>query len=56
MAGVLCEPTDSANLDNFVGDSEDGQDFKKKLYFNDRYVKHLEAVLPWLCYRGGFEC
>lgn len=55
MAAVLCDPTDTANIDNFVGVSEDGDKFKEMLYSNERYVKYLKVVLPWLCYRGAFD-
>ena len=56
MAGVLCDPTDTANIDNFVGDSNDGQKFRELLYSNTRFIQHLEVILPWLCNRGSLEC
>ncbi|XP_065354518.1 uncharacterized protein LOC135948989 [Calliphora vicina] len=55
MGAVLCDPTDTANLDNFVGDSAEGDKFKEILFSNNRYVQHLKVVLPWLCYRGAFQ-
>ncbi|XP_046806614.1 uncharacterized protein LOC111676006 isoform X2 [Lucilia cuprina] len=55
MGAVLCDPTNTANIDNFVGASEEGDTFKKILYSNERYVRHLKVVLPWLCYRGALE-
>ncbi|XP_065354514.1 uncharacterized protein LOC135948985 [Calliphora vicina] len=53
MAAVLLEPTDTANLENFIGDSDAGLAFKKLMYSNDRYRKHVEALLPWLKNRGA---
>ncbi|XP_061399693.1 uncharacterized protein LOC133335437 [Musca vetustissima] len=55
MSGVLCDPTDAASMENFIGNSEDGDKFKQLLYFNDRYLKHLEVILPWLHNRGVLE-
>ncbi|KAM7360757.1 uncharacterized protein ACRADG_007524 [Cochliomyia hominivorax] len=55
MAAVLCDPTNTANLDNFVGASEDGDKFKELLYSNERYIKYLKVVLPWLNYRGALQ-
>lgn len=55
MSGVLCDPTDVASIDNFIDESEDADKFKQMLYFNERYLKHLEVVIPWLYNRGAFE-
>ncbi|XP_075145783.1 uncharacterized protein LOC142220491 [Haematobia irritans] len=55
MAAVLCDGTNEASIDNFVSESEASQKFKELLYSNDRFIQHLEVVLPWLCYRGAFE-
>lgn len=56
MAAVLCDPTDNASLDNFVNTSEDGVNFKKQMYSNARYRKHMEAIFPWLLYKGLLDC
>uniref|UniRef100_A0A1I8NAH6 CHK kinase-like domain-containing protein n=1 Tax=Musca domestica TaxID=7370 RepID=A0A1I8NAH6_MUSDO len=55
MSAVLCDPTEVANIENFVGDSEESEKFKEMLYSNERYMKHLEVLLPWLYRRGAFE-
>ncbi|XP_073842738.1 uncharacterized protein [Musca autumnalis] len=52
MAAVLCDPSENASLDNFVGDSDAGLAFKRQMYSNARYRKHMEAILPWLLNRG----
>ncbi|XP_073842725.1 uncharacterized protein [Musca autumnalis] len=52
MAAVLCDPSENASLDNFVGDSDAGLAFKRLMYSNARYRKHMEAILPWLLNRG----
>lgn len=56
MAAALCDPNDNASLDNFTNDSEEGMQFKKLLYSNARYRKHMEAILPWFLYRGILDC
>ncbi|XP_075148815.1 uncharacterized protein LOC142222522 [Haematobia irritans] len=56
MCAVLCDPTDGASMDNFISDSEDGLAFKRQLFSNPRYRKHMEAILPWLLNRGLLEC
>ncbi|KAI8118174.1 hypothetical protein CVS40_10086 [Lucilia cuprina] len=55
MGAVLLDPTDNANLENFLGDSDAGSEFKKLMYSNDRYRKHAEALLPWLRNRGAMN-
>ncbi|XP_013107723.2 uncharacterized protein LOC106087279 [Stomoxys calcitrans] len=55
MAAVLCDGTNEASIDNFVSDSEQSQKFKELLYSNDRFLQHLQVVLPWLCNRGALE-
>ncbi|XP_037817364.1 uncharacterized protein LOC119607495 [Lucilia sericata] len=54
MGAVLLDPTNTANLENFVGDSDAGLAFKKLMFANDRYRRHAEAILPWLKNRGVF--
>ncbi|XP_013107735.2 uncharacterized protein LOC106087290 [Stomoxys calcitrans] len=56
MAAVLCDPTDKANLDNFISETDAGLAFKRQMYSNPRYRKHMEALLPWLLNRGLLEC
>uniref|UniRef100_W8C404 CHK kinase-like domain-containing protein n=1 Tax=Ceratitis capitata TaxID=7213 RepID=W8C404_CERCA len=55
MAIVLLDPTEMATIDNLLGNTPDGVEFKKLMYTNERYRKHAEDVLPWLYYRGAFE-
>uniref|UniRef100_T1PAV2 Ecdysteroid kinase n=1 Tax=Musca domestica TaxID=7370 RepID=T1PAV2_MUSDO len=52
MSAVLCDPNENASLDNFMGESDAGAAFKRQMYSNPRYRKHMEAILPWLLYRG----
>ncbi|CAD6991954.1 unnamed protein product [Ceratitis capitata] len=56
MAAVLLDPTDKANLESLIGESEAGNDFKRQLYTNKRYQKHARVILPWLLNRGVLEC
>ncbi|KAH8359885.1 hypothetical protein KR093_009299, partial [Drosophila rubida] len=55
MSGILLDPTESANVENFLSDSNEGNDFKNLLYSNPRYRKHIQAVLPWLLNRGALD-
>lgn len=55
MAAVLCDPTEKASVDNLIGDCQEADKFKELMYTNERYVKHIEVILPWLCYRGVFQ-
>uniref|UniRef100_A0A1I8MAB2 CHK kinase-like domain-containing protein n=1 Tax=Musca domestica TaxID=7370 RepID=A0A1I8MAB2_MUSDO len=55
MAAVLVDPIKDANFEYFFGDGEKAVAFKMAMYSNDRYRKHMEAVMPWLKYRGAFD-
>ncbi|XP_075145785.1 uncharacterized protein LOC142220493 [Haematobia irritans] len=55
MGVVLMDPSENANLDNFMGKGDDGEAFKRLIFTNDRYRKHIEAILPWLHNRGAFS-
>lgn len=55
MAAVLCDPTDKASADNLIGDCQEADKLKEMMYSNERYIKHMEEILPWLRYRGVFE-
>lgn len=55
MAGVLCEPTDLANIDHLTGESAAAEEFKNLMFSNERFVKHLSVIVPWLNARGAFE-
>lgn len=54
MAAVLLDPTEDANLEHFMSDSDEAQAFKTAMYTNARYRRHMEAILPWLKNRGAF--
>ncbi|XP_060648429.1 uncharacterized protein LOC132786060 [Drosophila nasuta] len=55
MSIVLLEPTEDANLENFLNDDKGTDEFKSSITTNDRYRKHIEIVLPWLLNRGALE-
>uniref|UniRef100_A0A1I8MYS3 CHK kinase-like domain-containing protein n=1 Tax=Musca domestica TaxID=7370 RepID=A0A1I8MYS3_MUSDO len=55
MAAVLCESTNEASIDNLTNDTPESQKFKELLYTNERFLQHLNAVLPWLFDRGAFD-
>lgn len=55
LAAVLLDPTEKANLDNFMSANDVAVDFKMQMFSNPRYRKHAEALLPWLYYRGALE-
>ncbi|KAH8362815.1 hypothetical protein KR084_001281 [Drosophila pseudotakahashii] len=53
MAYVLLDPVDGADIEKVLGD--DDTEFKKSLYVNPRFQKHMEVLLPWLQHRGAME-
>ncbi|KAL5274239.1 hypothetical protein ACFFRR_000789 [Megaselia abdita] len=53
MPVVLLDPSENATMDNFLNDSEAGNDFRKKLYTSSRYIKAMNDLLPWLDNRGA---
>ncbi|KAH8363316.1 hypothetical protein KR084_008213 [Drosophila pseudotakahashii] len=55
MAAVLLDPTDSASIENFLGDTEAGVDFQMQMYNGPRYRKHIQAIMPWLLNRGALD-
>ncbi|XP_061399282.1 uncharacterized protein LOC133334990 [Musca vetustissima] len=55
MGVVLLDPTEKANLANFMGEDGDADDFKKLMFTNDRYRKHIEVLLPWFYNRGALH-
>lgn len=52
MSAVLLDPTDNANIETMLGNNKEGEEFKKKLLSGDRYLKHAEAIYPFLNHRG----
>lgn len=52
MPTVLVDPTENASIDTMMGTNEESQEFKNKLFCNDRYRRHAEAVYPWLNSKG----
>lgn len=55
MAAILVDPTENASFDNFLSDTGEGTNFKTLMYSNPRYMKHIQAILPWLLNRGALE-
>ncbi|XP_065354513.1 uncharacterized protein LOC135948984 [Calliphora vicina] len=55
MSVTLLDPTNTANIDNFIADSDAGLALKTLMYSNERYRKHAEALLPWLKNRGALS-
>ncbi|GBP07251.1 hypothetical protein EVAR_73476_1 [Eumeta japonica] len=56
MGSALCDPTVYINLDDLISNSKEGEKFMKLVYSNDRFIKHLKLLLPWLYNRGALEC
>lgn len=52
MSAVLLDPTANASIDTMIGSDDESREFKKKLFGNDRYRKHAEAIYLWLNHRG----
>ncbi|XP_055856520.1 uncharacterized protein LOC129919605 [Episyrphus balteatus] len=55
LAAILLDPTENANIDNFLEENTEATDFKTKLYDNPRYIKHLEVILPWMDKMGYLD-
>ncbi|XP_046803878.1 uncharacterized protein LOC111676013 [Lucilia cuprina] len=53
MVILLCESRHDANVDNLI--NEDNEEFKRSMYKNDLYVKHMNILIPWLDNRGAFD-
>uniref|UniRef100_A0A1I8PK60 CHK kinase-like domain-containing protein n=1 Tax=Stomoxys calcitrans TaxID=35570 RepID=A0A1I8PK60_STOCA len=56
MAAALCDPCNNADLSNILSESENATIFRRQMYSNPRYRKHMEAILPWLLNRGLLDC
>lgn len=52
MSAVLLDPTANASIENMMADNEEGRNFKKRLFQNERYRKHAEAIYTFLNHRG----
>lgn len=52
MGAVLLDPTENANMDNFVKNDEEGRKFKKMMYSNPRYMKTMQQILIWMDNKG----
>ncbi|BFF89743.1 uncharacterized protein DMAD_08426 [Drosophila madeirensis] len=55
MGFVLLDPIvdDNGDFDKLI--SEEDSSFKKSLFTNPRFRKHVEVLLPWLQHRGAME-
>lgn len=48
----LVENIQESSTDNLLGENEEGQNYKKKLFNNDRYRKHMTELLKYFDDRG----
>ncbi|XP_022222665.2 uncharacterized protein LOC111074245 [Drosophila obscura] len=53
MGYVLMDPTEDAGFEALFSNEESS--FRKLMYTNPRYRKHMEVLLPWLKHRGALE-
>jgi hypothetical protein len=51
----LIENVQEASSDNLLGSDEEGQNYKMKLYNNERYRKHMTDILAYFDERGLVE-
>lgn len=49
---VLVENVKESSSDNLLGENEEGLNYKRKLYNNDRYREHMTALLTYFNNRG----
>ncbi|XP_030384120.1 uncharacterized protein LOC115631500 [Scaptodrosophila lebanonensis] len=54
MGVVLLDPNENASFDSFFEEGEENS-FKKSVFTNQRYRRHMEAIVPWLQNRGALE-
>ncbi|XP_055549831.1 uncharacterized protein LOC129732723 isoform X2 [Wyeomyia smithii] len=55
MAIALMEPSEDASIEMLHLDNEAGKRSRQHMYTNERYVKTMEIVLPYLVQRGAFD-
>ncbi|KAH8383613.1 hypothetical protein KR009_009669 [Drosophila setifemur] len=53
MGFVLLDPADGADIEKVLNDPDSS--FKKSLFQNPRFQRHMEVLLPWLQHRGALE-
>ncbi|XP_055856529.1 uncharacterized protein LOC129919610 [Episyrphus balteatus] len=51
-AGILLDPSDACNVEDFLKEGDAADQIKMKLYTNPKYVKQLKVILPWMDSRG----
>lgn len=51
-ACLVEERVEESSCDNLLGSNEEGQNYKKKLYNNERYRKHMTELLTFFDNRG----
>lgn len=51
----LIENVQESSSDNLLGSDEEGQNYKMKLYNNERYRKHMTEILTYFDNRGLVE-
>lgn len=52
LPSCLAENVQESSSENLMGDNEEGQNYKRKLYNNDRYRKHMTELLTYFDNRG----
>ncbi|XP_067633520.1 uncharacterized protein [Eurosta solidaginis] len=48
LAVALLDPQDNSNIETFMSNNEEGKAFKKRMFYNPRYIKQVKEILPWL--------
>lgn len=54
-AGILLDPSEMGNMEDFFKGGDAAERIKIQLYTNPRYVEHLEVLLPWMDSRGFLD-
>ncbi|KAL5280775.1 hypothetical protein ACFFRR_004656 [Megaselia abdita] len=55
MGAALLDRNENASMDNYVSDDQNGNDFKMMVYGNERYIKAMNQLLPWMDNRGVLD-
>uniref|UniRef100_T1H051 Uncharacterized protein n=1 Tax=Megaselia scalaris TaxID=36166 RepID=T1H051_MEGSC len=48
MGAALLDASEEANMDNYVSNDEIGNHFKVMVYGNERYIRAMDNILPWM--------
>ncbi|XP_011176529.2 uncharacterized protein LOC105208408 [Zeugodacus cucurbitae] len=48
LAVALLDSHENSNIETFMNNNKEGKSFKKRMFFNPKYVQQVKEILPWL--------